>query len=223
MQNAMRELLAPPGAKLRAWPDGRLTDAAARLYARRDFEAVLLWDAAQAVGVPMHEAVARFTDERELLGSVTDLATDTLFWQPPVRGLDPRTKLEHLTRRHLSALREHPDLALAVIRHYEQLTDPYRTSFRHRTERYRAPWRDVINALAPRIAPKNSDPIAMAMLDALNAGPLPRSAREVERRTAGFVAAAVRSLSSGRPDHVVFHDFADAAVASGPARGATDA
>jgi len=149
--------------------DLQVTDAALALFDRHGYLGVDELDIALRAGITVGELKERFVNKQEVLGTILDRATDSLFWQPiDVECLAPRDALEQLMREHLRLIAVDERVARVVIREHRHLRNPYRRSWATRTGAYRRRWLGVVQRVAPAWSDAKADIAVMAVLHALN-------------------------------------------------------
>jgi len=166
--------------------DRRVTDAALALFDRVGYENVDELDIALRAGITVGQLRERFVDKQEVLGTIVDRATDSLFWQPlDVGALDPPEALAVLMLEHLRLIAVDERVARVVIREHRHLRNPYRRSWASRTARYRERWMDAALRLTPSASRPQAQIVVMATLGTLNtAVDRPMDAAERERLVA---------------------------------------
>jgi AcrR family transcriptional regulator len=159
--------------------DVRVTDAALALFDQHGYDGVDELDIALRAGITVAELQERFAGKQEVLGTIVDRATDTLFWYPiDVDALAPSDALERLMREHLRLIAVDERIARVVIREHRHLENPYRRSWATRTGAYRERWRDAVGRMRPDWPEDEVEIAVLATLHALNTAVDPRANAE---------------------------------------------
>lgn len=161
----MTAVLNSPRTGVDRW----VTHAALDLFDTHGYRNVDELDIALRAGITVAELQTRFVDKQEVLGTILDRATDTLFWRPiDVDGLPAREALECLVREHLRLIAVDPRVARVVVREHVHLENPYRRSWATRTAVYRERWLDAVRVLQPDWADEQAELAVFALLHLLN-------------------------------------------------------